>query len=619
MTEIKDEFPDTREHRLSDNTSRTTWNSTSQASGNGLVSRIVTVKTQEELESEAASLCKTCTTDNDNEKDVFRQGTLLASGYTPSDINLSLEDRKALDKENSDNWKDRYSQPKCLWFVAILCGMSAIVQGMDQSVVNGAQTYYVKDFNITNEWIVGLVNGAPSLCAFALGCWTSAPLNKYTGRRWTIWISCLFAIASGIWQAFTHSTWELFAARLLKGIAIGAKSATTSAYAAECAPPMIRGALGSQWQMWTAFGIMLGFVASVAFGDVHSDSIEGLNWRLMLGSASIPPLFVCALMFAVPESPRWLAGKGKWAKAYASLCKLRNTKVQASRDIYNIHVSLEREREEVPKGWKKKVTQLFSVPRNRRAAQAAFFLMFMQQFCGVNVIAYYSTKIFEDGGFPTKTALLASLAAGLINWLFAIPGVFMIDKSGRRPLLMWTFPMMAACLFFTGFSFWIPEGNARIGCIATGIYLFMIVYSPGMGPVPFTYSGEAFPLAVRDIGMSFATATCWGFNFLLALTWPAQVKAMTPQGGFAWYAVFCLGALVFTYFCLPETKEKELEELDAVFSVRTRDHARYMWHNLSWFSDKKIPDDLQETRAVLEDKKTKRVVETEKEQGALTV
>jgi len=476
---------------------------------------------------------------------------------------------------------------------------------MDQSAVNGAQTYYVQDLNIDNAWIVGLVNGAPSLCAFTFGCWSSAPLNRFLGRRWTIWISCFFGVASGIGQACSQSTWQLFATRLLMGIAIGAKSATTSAYAAECAPPKIRGALGCQWQMWTAFGIMLGLLASVAFGGIHSSSMDGLNWRLMLGSTAFPPIIVCLGMFAVPESPRWLVGKGKFAEAYASLCKLRNTQVQACRDLYQMHLSIEEEKKLAPKTWSKKVTQLFSVPRNRRAAQSAFFLMFMQQFCGVNIIAYYSTKIFEDAGYSINDALWVSLGVGIVNWLFAIPGVLAIDRYGRRALLMWTFPLMAICLFFTGFAFSIPEGLGRTAAIATGIYLYMVVYSPGMGPVPYTYSGEAFPLAVRDIGMSFATATCWGFNFLLALTWPAQVKAMTPQGGFTYYTVWNLIGWIVAYFCLPETKEKELEELDKVFEVRTRDHARLFWHLLPRRGDKKIPDDLQETRAVLEDSEKK--------------
>jgi MFS family permease len=153
--------------------------------------------------------------------------------------------------------------------------------------------------------------------------------------------------------------------------------------------------------------------------------------------------------------------------------------------------------------------QLFSVPRNRRAALASVIVMFMQQFCGVNVIAYYSSNIFSSSGFNNVQALLASFGFGLINWLFAFPAVYTIDTFGRRNLLLTTFPLMAIFLLLTGFSFWIQAEKARLAVVALGIYLFAMAYSPGEGPVPFTYSAEAYPLSVRDIGMSLSTSVLW--------------------------------------------------------------------------------------------------------------
>lgn len=112
--------------------------------------------------------------------------------------------------------------------------------------------------------------------------------------------------------------------------------------------------------------------------------------------------------------------------------------------------------------------------------------------CGVNVIAYFSTQIFKDAGFSVEKALVCSLGAGIINWIGAIPGTLTIDSKGRRRLLLWTFPMMSASLLFAGSGFYITDAQARLSVVATGIYLFMVVYSPGMGPVPFTYSAEAY-------------------------------------------------------------------------------------------------------------------------------
>lgn len=159
-----------------------------------------------------------------------------------------------------------------------------------------------------------------------------------------------------------------------------------------------------------------------------------------------------------------------------------------------------------------------------------------------------------DSGFDRTQALLVSFGTGVTNWLFAIPALYTIDTFGRRNLLLTTFPLMGCCLLFTGFSFFVPEGQTRLGMVAAGIYLFMVVYSPGEGPVPFTYSAEAFPLYIRDIGMSFATATCWGFNFILSFTWLALVRAFQPQGAFAFYAAWNFAAFFICYFFLPETK-----------------------------------------------------------------
>ncbi|KAL8874882.1 MAG: hypothetical protein Q9198_006689 [Flavoplaca austrocitrina] len=147
---------------------------------------------------------------------------------------------------------------------------------------------------------------------------------------------------------------------------------------------------------------------------------------------------------------------------------------------------------------------------------------------------------------------------------------------------------MGIMLLVTGFSFFAPEGMGRLAGVATGIYLFMVVYSPGEGPVPFTYSAEAFPLYIREYGMAFATATTWGFNFILSLTWPALEASFTTPGAFGFYAFWNFFGWVFAYFCLPETKERTLEELDTVFSVRTRDHAAYYMGMLPWYLRKYV-------------------------------
>ncbi|UNI15982.1 hypothetical protein JDV02_002463 [Purpureocillium takamizusanense] len=521
-----------------------------------------------------------------DDREIFRKGALIAQlnnvkdGFETIDV-LGETEKEVLRMEETHRWH----QPFMLYFLCILCAGSAIVQGMDQSAVNGAQEFYYEEFNIRDPYLQGLMNGAPYACSALIGCWTNPWLNKIGGRRFTIFFSCGMSVITGIWMAVANNFANLLIARFFLGFAVGAKSSTTPVYSAESVPKTIRGALTMMWQMWTAFGIVLGFVVSVAFQNTTFLG-ENSQWRWMLGSTSIPPLVVMAQVYFCPESPRWYMEKGKYGQALNSLTRLRNHPVQATRDMYYAHKLLQIERRE--REGRNLLKEFFMVRRNRRAAQSAWFTMFMQQFCGVNVIAYYSTSIFQKASYTRSQALLASMGGGLINWIFAIPAIYTIDTFGRRNLLLTTFPLMSVCLFFTGFAFYIPNQQAQLACVTTGLYLFMAVYSPGEGPVPFTYSAEAFPLHIRDIGMSSSTAVTWGFNFIISFTWPPLVEAYGDTGAFCWYAGWNLFGWAFAYFFLPETKSLTLEELDNVFSVKNRDHGGYYLRKLPWYVNKHV-------------------------------
>ncbi|KAN0116412.1 major facilitator superfamily [Russula decolorans] len=513
-------------------------------------------------------------------EDLFRKGALAAQDPLAFDsISHFTEDEKDIFRRE---YTHRWDHPATLYYLVILCSVAAAVQGMDEAVINGANLFFAPQFHIdpnsgnkaTNQWLLGLVNSAPYLCCAILGCWLTEPLNSWLGRRGTIFVCAVISFLACIWQSVTNSWPHLFVARFFLGIGIGPKSSTVPVYAAECSPPAIRGGLVMMWQMWTAFGIMLGYVADLAFYKVpDKPHITGLNWRLMLASAGMPALFLMAQVFFCPESPRWLISKGRYVDAFESLKRLRRHPVQAARDLYYIHVLLEAEAE-LSRG-RNRYLELFTIPRNRRATLASFIVMFMQQFCGVNVIAYYSSTIFTEASFSEIQALLASWGFGALNFVMALPAVYTIDTFGRRNLLLITFPLMSLFLLMTGFAFWIPEGTSRIAVVALGIYLFDCVYSPGEGPVPFTYSAEAFPLYIRDVGMSFATAVTWLFNFVVAITFPRLLGAFKPQGAFGWYAGWNIFGFCAILLFVPETKALSLEELDQVFSVPTKTHAAY--------------------------------------------
>ncbi|WVQ73793.1 hypothetical protein IAR50_003373 [Cryptococcus sp. DSM 104548] len=549
-------------------------------------------KTKEELFYEADSFCEEF--GFTDKKELFRKGALLAQNPHKFDQyeELDVQDKAVILREKTHKW----SQPKALIFTVILASIGAAVQGWDQTGSNGANLSFPIEFGIndadgdpnqaTNQWIVGLVNSAPYISTSLLGAWLSDPFNNWLGRRGVIFIAAIFCLLAPIGSAVCQNWQQLFVTRLLLGIGMGLKGATIPIFNSENVPASVRGGLVMSWQLWTAFGIFLGFCANLAVYKVGK-----LAWRLQLGSALIPALPLVALIYFCPESPRWLIKKNRYQDAFKSLLRLRNSPLQAARDLFYVHSQLKEERIALGQSnFVSRFIELFTIPRVRRATLASGIVMLGQQMCGINIIAFYSSSVFSQAGYGNLECLLASWGFGLINFLFAIPAVFTIDTFGRRNLLLSTFPNMAWALLVTGLCFLIPEtSGARVPLIAVFIYIFAMFYSVGEGPVPFAYSAEVFDLAHREVGMSWAVATCLFWAAVLSLTWPRMVGAMTSTGAFCFYAGLNLIAFVLIFFFLPETKQLTLEELDYVFGVPTATHAAYqgkVW--APWFFKSKI-------------------------------
>ena len=396
-------------------------------------------------------------------------------------------------------------------------------------------------------------------------------INFYLGRRGTIFISAVFCVLTPIGGAVSQTWEQLFITRLLMGIGMGLKGSCVPIFAAENSPARIRGALVMTWQMWTAFGIFLGFCANLAVYQVGP-----IAWRLQIGSAFIPAVPLVVGIYFCPESPRWYMKKNRYADAYRSLLRLRWSPLQAARDLYYIHAQLQVEARIVGKtNYVSRFTQLFTVPRVRRATLAAFTVMIAQQMCGINIIAFYSSTIFRQANATERDALIASFGFGLVNFVFAWPAFYTIDTFGRRALLLFTFPNMAWTLLAAGLCFLIPAGTTQLGLVALFIYLFAAFYSPGEGPVPFTYSAEVFPLSHREVGMGFAVATCLFWAAVLSISFPAILAAFHPVGAFGFYAGLNVVAFVMIFLFVPETKQRTLEELDYIFAVPGRQFIRY--------------------------------------------
>jgi MFS family permease len=294
------------------------------------------------------------------------------------------------------------------------------IRGWDQTGTNGANLSFPLVFGIDGQtgidpWIVGFVNAAPYLAASMVGCWLCDPFNFYLGRRLTIFVSAIFCLFPVIGSALSQ-TWEQhLVTRLLMGIGMGLKASTVPVFAAESAPPNNRGALVMSWQMYTALGICIGLAANLAVYNIGE-----IAWRLQLGSAFIPAVPLAIGVFFCPgrfpprlhrrggylsdysstESPRWYMKKNRYPEAFKSLCKLRNSPLQAARDLYAIHVQLETEALAIGNSsYITRFTELFTIPRTRRATLASFVVMIAQQMCGINIIAFYSSTTFYEAGY----------------------------------------------------------------------------------------------------------------------------------------------------------------------------------------------------------------------------
>ncbi|AEO67862.1 0aee102a-6c78-4519-849c-70092b746bbd [Thermothielavioides terrestris] len=517
---------------------------------------------------------------------LLRKGALVAQDPNAfEDITgpeaLDEEEKEVLRNEIQHKWR----LPLRLYLTIFTCSIGAAVQGWDQTGSNGASIFFPNVYGIgTNSTrdtiLVGLVNAGPYIGSAFIGCWLSDPINNYLGRRGVIFVAAHFCLWPVIGSAFCQTWGQQLACRILMGIGMGVKASTVPIYAAENSPAAIRGALVMSWQMWTAFGILLGTAINLAVF-----SVDNINWRLMLGAPFIPAVPLLCLIYLCPESPRWYMKKDRYKDAWDSMVKLRNHPLQVARDIFYIHSQLELEYQLLRNStYIQRFIELFTIPRVRRATLAAFTVMIAQQMCGINIIAFYSTTVFKENGSDEFHALLASFGFGLINWAFAFPAFWTIDTFGRRSLLLFTFPQMTWTLLAAGLFTLLDMGTARTALVALFVYLFGAFYSPGEGPVPFAYSAEVFPLSHREVGMGFAVAVCLFWAAVLGITFPFLLASTGTLGAFGCYAGFNFVAFIMIFFWVPETKQRTLEELDYVFAVPTARFGRYqLTEALPWF------------------------------------
>ncbi|KAH8587183.1 hypothetical protein B0O99DRAFT_584890 [Bisporella sp. PMI_857] len=507
---------------------------------------------------------------------------------------LTREELEALEREENMTFWD---QTKELRTTIFTCAIAAIVQGWDQSSINGANLRWPRDLclrvgspngSATNKdlWIFALINAAPFIFGALCGSWLCDPFSFKGGRRFAVFFAGVFCLFSTIGSAVAQTWQQLLICRVLLGIGMVIVERSTNAYlvpvyAAEVAPAHIRGKLVMNWQVYDALGSFLGFSANLAFNNIKS-----LSWRLQLAAPCLPAIPLLCLIYTCPESARFLIKKGKFRKAYKSLLYLNETPLQAARELYLIHAQNEAENLSYNLRFWRRFKQLFTVQRMSSSLIAAVVLMVAQQLCGINVIAFYSSTLFSSANFTFKEtdALWLGWGFGLTNFLFAFPAYSIIDKGGRRPLLLTTIPILAITLLGAAMSFKIPEENkAHNLVISVFIILFTMFYSFGLGPVPFTYSAEVFPQGNREVGMSVAVFCNLLGAGILSLTVPFIKHNLHSTGLLGLFAGFNLVAWFLVFFLVYETKQATLEEMRKIFSVKTWDYVKYQFFDgLPW-------------------------------------
>lgn len=438
-------------------------------------------------------------------------------------------------------------------FVLFATGVAAIggfLFGYDTAVINGANSYLTAHLKL-NSTQEGLA-GASAILGCIPGAAFAGFLSDRFGRRKLLFVCALLYAVSGLLSAIPNTFGQFLAARIISGIGIGASSMICPVYIAEIAPEKWRGRLGTLFQLGIVTGIFLTLFINKFIQGMGDDAWNSAyGWRWMLGMEVVPALAFIALLFAVPESPRWLAQKGRETEARDILQKVGGA-AHAGVELIAIREAMRHEQG----GF----AELFSGPL-RRPLLIAVILMACQQFCGINAIVYYSSKIFESAGAGKNAAFASSVWVGLINFVFTFVAIGFVDRAGRRPLLLIGTAVQVVALAAVGWMFHAQiHGPVLLFCVV----LFIAAFAMALGPVGWLFCSEVFPNKVRGRAMSLAALTVWVACYIVAQTFPMlnDNPAIGPAKTFWAYALVSLFAFVFVFTCLPETKGRTLEQIE---------------------------------------------------------
>ena len=427
-----------------------------------------------------------------------------------------------------------------------LAALAGLMFGLDIGVISGALAFIGTAFHAgdtAKEWIVSSM-----MLGAAAGAVIAGYLSASFGRKRTLIISAALFVASSLFCAFAWSVAALIIARVILGVAIGLATFTAPLYISEIADERHRGAMISTYQLMITVGILVAFISDALLAYAGA-------WRWMLGLVAVPGALFFAGVFLLPDSPRWLKMRGRHREALEVLTDLRQDPVAARQEAVEIDEQLQQKQH----GW-----SLFTGnPNFRRSVMLGVLLQAMQQFTGMNVVMYYAPRIFKLAGFGQDAQMWGTAIVGVVNVLATFIAIGLVDRAGRRPMLVSGFAVMALGMAILGILIYAGIDSEAQRLLAIGVLLcFITGFAFSAGPLIWVLCSEVQPLKGRDFGIATSTFTNWAANFVVGVTFLTMLRSLGDAQTFWVYGGFNALFIVLTLALVPETKGVSLESIE---------------------------------------------------------
>ena len=442
--------------------------------------------------------------------------------------------------------------------VSIAAALGGLLFGFDTAVVSGAIGFLEDKFQLSDVQVGWAVSSLIIGCI--VGAAASGWLSDGLGRKKVLFGAALLFVIGSIGSALPETFAGYIVARMIGGLGIGVISTLSPLYNAEIAPARYRGRLVALNQFAVVTGIFLTYFVNSGLAGYGDDAWDvSTAWRWMFGVGAIPGLIYMILLLVVPESPRWLIKQGRAEQALPILIRIHGEEA-AKQEVLEIKESFKEK--------KTPLRELFK-PGLRFALFVGVVIAVLQQVTGINAILYYAPEILKEAGAGTNAALIQTILVGFINFAFTILSIWLIDKVGRKALLLVGSAVMAASLILIGFVF--QTGNSS-GYLVLGLILvYVAAFAISLGPVVWVLLSEIFPSRVRGRATAIASMALWAADYAVSQSFPPLLNAAGPAGTYWIFGALSLLTVLFTWKFVPETKGKSLEEMEAMWANRETD------------------------------------------------